>query len=405
MSCLMAVARKEFRHVLRDPYVLGGVLVGTVLLLVLISWAVSADIEGIPIALYDGDLTPASRAYVRRFVNEPFFHVARWASSAEEARAHLRANRVRGVIIVQAGFAEALQQGKSAPVQIIADGTEPSIAMQIAGQAEALSMAHAAALLAQRLEGAGVAVDEAASPLELRVRTLYNPTNRELNAFLPGMIGFVLALPAMYAGLSLVKEREEGSLESLLSTPIQRHQLIIGKAIPYLAMGLIDTLILTGVAVLLFGVPFRGSLVHLLLLSSLFLLCNIGLSMLIASMLRTQMAALIVNGLAMMVPLTQSGMITPLYTMTPDGRMQALMWPVTHYIVITRGLFLKGVGLEILMGHTLYLMASALILSGLAVWRFKKKLASRRWTTELRRRLKRATKQAGCWLQRSVQTA
>jgi ABC-type Na+ efflux pump permease subunit len=329
--------------VLRDPYVLGGVLVGTVLLLVLISWAVSADIEGIPIALYDGDLTPASRAYVRRFVNEPFFHVARWASSAEEARAHLRANRVRGVIIVQAGFAEALQQGKSAPVQIIADGTEPSIAMQIAGQAEALSMAHAAALLAQRLEGAGVAVDEAASPLELRVRTLYNPTKRELNAFLPGMIGFVLALPAMYAGLSLVKEREEGSLESLLSTPIQRHQLIIGKAIPYLAMGLIDTLILTGVAVLLFGVPFRGSLVHLLLLSSLFLLCNIGLSMLIASMLRTQMAALIVNGLAMMVPLTQSGMITPLYTMTPDGRMQALMWPVTHYIVITRGSWCRAV--------------------------------------------------------------
>lgn len=404
MSCLIAVVRKEFRHVLRDPYALGGVLVGTVLLLVLISWAVSADIEQIPIAIYDGDLTPASRAYVRRFLNEPFFHVAHWTSSAEAARDDLRANRVRGVIIVQAGFAEALQQGKPAPVQIIADGTEPTIAVQIASQAEALSMAYAADLLEQRLEGIGLAVDDVASLLELRVRTLYNPTNRELNAFLPGMIGFVLALPAMYAGLSLVKEREDGSLESLFSTPILRHQLIFGKAVPYVAMGLLDTLILTSVAVFLFGVPFRGSLAHLVLLSTLFLLSNIGLSLLIASMLRTQMAVLIVNGLAMMVPLTQSGMITPLYAMTPDGRMQALMWPVTHYIVITRGLFLKGIGLEILMGHALYLIASGLVLSGLAVWRFKKKLAHRRWTIELQRRLRRATAQAGCWLQRRVQT-
>ena len=405
MNSLMAVVRKEFRHVLRDPYVLGGVLLGTVLLLVLISWAVSADIEQIPIAIYDGDHTPASRAYLQRFLNEQFFHAAAWTSSAEDAREQLLANRVRGAVIVQAGFAKALQQGKLAPVQILADGTEPTIALQIAGQAEELSMAQTADLLEQRVEGVGLTVDDVAPPLEMRVRTLYNPTNRELNAFLPGMIGFVLALPAMYAGLSLVKEREEGSLESLLTTPILRHQLIIGKAIPYLAIGVLDTLILTGVAVLVFRVPFRGSLIHLLLLTTLFLLSNIGLSMLIASMLRTQMAVLIVNGLAMMVPLTQSGMITPLYTMSPDGRLQALMWPVTHYVAITRGLFLKGVGLQILMGHALYLMASGLTLSGLAVWRFKKKLSRKRWAIDFRRHLPRAAEQAGRWLRRRVRTA
>jgi ABC-2 type transport system permease protein len=405
MSCLMAVVRKEFRHVLRDPYVLGGVLLGTVLLLVLISWAVSADIEQIAIAIYDGDLTPASRAYVQRFLNESFFHVARWTFSAEEARDLLRADRVRGVVIVQAGFAEALQQGQQASIQIIADGTEPNIAMQIAGQAEALSTAHSAALLEQRLARKGVAGDEAVAPLELRVRTLYNPTNREIDTFLPGMIGFVLTLPAMYAGLSLVREREKGSLESLLSTPILRHELIIGKAIPYLLMGLLDTLILTGVAVFLFGVPFRGSLIHLMLLSAFFLLSNIGVSLLVASVLRSQMAVLIINGLIMMVPLTQSGMVTPLYTMTPDGRVQALMWPVTHYIVITRGLFLKGVGLEILMGHALYLIASGMLLSGLAVWRFKKKLGRVPWTRRLLHRIRLTTADVGCWLGRCVQTA
>lgn len=405
MTGFLAVVRKEFRHVLRDPYVLGGVVLGTVLLLVLISCAVSADIEHIPVAVYDGDLTSESRAYVQRFVNEEFFDVAHWALSAAEARELLRANRVRGVIIFQAGFAEALQRGERAPVQIIVDGTEPNIAMQIASHAEALSVRHSVDLLKQRMERAGVAVDEMASPLEFRVRTLYNPENRELNALLPGMIGFVMALPAMYAGLSLVKEREQGSLESLLSTPIRRCQLIIGKAVPYLAIGLVDTLILTAVGVFLFDVPFRGRLSHLMLLSALFLLSNIGVSLVIASMLRTQMAALIVNGLVMMVPLTQSGIVTPLYTMTPDGQMQALMWPVTHYVVIARGLFLKGAGLEILMDHALYLLASGLVLSGFAVWRFKKKLGREPPTRKLLRRIRQGTAQAGYWLRHKVEAA
>lgn len=405
MAGFLAVMRKEFRHVLRDPYVLGGVVLGTVLLLVLISCAVSADIEHIPVAVYDGDLTSESRAYVQRFVNEEFFDVAHWALSAAEARELLRANRVRGVIIFQAGFAEALQRGERAAVQIIVDGTEPNIATQIASHAEALSVRHSVDLLKQRMERAGVAVDEMASPLEFRVRTLYNPENRELNALLPGMIGFVMTLPAMYAGLSLVKEREQGSLESLLSTPIRRCQLIVGKAVPYLLIGLVDTLILTAVGVFLFDVPFRGRLSHLILLSALFLLSNIGVSLVIASMLRTQMAALIVNGLVMMVPLTQSGIVTPLYTMTPDGQMQALMWPVTHYVVIARGLFLKGAGLEILMDHALYLLASGLVLSGFAVWRFKKKLGREPWTSRLLRRIRQGTAQAGYWLRHKVEAA
>jgi ABC-2 type transport system permease protein len=219
------------------------------------------------------------------------------------------------------------------------------------------------------------------------------------------MVGFVMMLPALYAGLSLVREREKGSLESLLSTPIRPWQLIIGKGIPYLVIGLLDTLILTAAGVLLFNVPFRGRLSHMMLFSTLYLLSNIGVSMVIASMLRTQMAALIVNGLVMMVPLSQSGIVTPLYTMTPDGRTQALMWPVTHYVVIARGLFLKGAGLETLGGHALYLLVSGLMLSGLAIWRFKKKLGREFWTRRLLRRIRHATSHAGYWLQQKAQAA
>jgi ABC-2 type transport system permease protein len=366
--------RKEFRHVLRDPWALAGTTLGTVVLMILLSYAISADIEHIPIAVMDGDRTPQSRAYVQCFINDAFFDVHYWAHSHEEAVESVRADRVKGAIVIPAGFAEALQQGKLAPVQIIADGTEPNIALQIAGNVEALSGGYSVDLLVQRLERAGMDA-EGASPLEFRVRTLYNPDLREINAFLPGLMAIVLAFPALSAALSLVREREQGSLESLVSTPIRRVQFLAGKAAPYLIIGLLDILVLTGTGVFFFDVPFRGHLADLVLLSTFFLLANLGIGLLISSVLRTQMAALIVGGLMFMMPLTQSGLVAPLYTLPPDAQMQAMIWPATHYIIIARSIFLKGVGVQALMFHGLFLLALALLLNGLALWRFRKKVA------------------------------
>jgi ABC-2 type transport system permease protein len=206
------------------------------------------------------------------------------------------------------------------------------------------------------------------------VRTLYNPELRELNSFLPGLISIVLAFPALSAALSLVREREQGSLEGLMSTPIRRYQLLAGKAMPYLLLGLLDIFILTGTGIFLFDVPFRGRLADLVVLSSLFLLANLGIGLLISSVLRTQMAALIVGGLVFMMPLSQSGLATPLYAMPPDAQMQAMIWPATHYIIIARGIFLKGIGVQALIFHGLFLLISGLVLNGLAMWRFRKKL-------------------------------
>jgi ABC-type Na+ efflux pump permease subunit len=375
MRALLAVTRKEFQHVLRDPYTLTGVTVGAVLLMVIMACAVSADIEYIPIAVMDGDHSPHSRAYLQHFVNDTFFDVQHWARSDAEAREWVRAGRVRGAVIVPAGFAAAVRQGEQAPVQIVADGTEPNIALRIVGNAEALSAGFSVALLEQHLARVGAPTGGAAPPLEFRVRTLYNPDLRELNSFLPAMTSIVLAFPALYAGLSLVREKEQGSLEGLLSTPIRRHQLLIGKAVPYLLIGLLDIFVLTWVSVLIFDLPFQGRLIDLVLLSSLFLLANVGIGLLISTFLRNQMATLIVGGLIFMLPLSQSGLITPLYAMTPDARLQALIWPATHYIIIARGIFLKGASTRDLATHGLSLLVAGLLLNALAMWRFKKKLA------------------------------
>jgi ABC-2 type transport system permease protein len=374
MSGFLAVMRKEFRHVLRDPWMLAWATLGTVLLMVLMSYAISADIEHIPITVYDGDLSFQSRAYVQRFINDKFFDVRYRAQSDAQAREWVRLDRVKGAVIIPVGFAEAIQQGEQASVQIVADGTEPNIALQITGNAEALSASFSVELLEQRLTRAGLAAGSEVLPLEFRVRTLYNPELRELNSFLPGIMAIVLAFPAISAALSLVREREQGSLEGLLSTPIRRFQLLAGKAVPYLLIGLLDILILTWTGMLLFDVPFRGRLIDLVLLSGLFLLANLGVGLLLASLLRTQMATLIVGALVFMMPLTQSGLVAPLYTLSPDAQMQAMIWPATHYIIIARALFLKGSGTQALMFHGLFLLASGLVLNGVALLRFKSKL-------------------------------
>jgi ABC-2 type transport system permease protein len=375
MSGFLAIVRKEFRHVLRDPYSLVGTTLGTVLVMVLMSFAMSADIEHIPIAVYDASHTPQSRAYVQRFVNDEFFDVQGWARSSEEARRWVWTDRVKGAIIIPADFATALQAGEPARVQVVADGTEPNIALQITGNVEALSSGYSIELIEQQLSRAGYDEESSAAPLDFRVRTLYNPELRELNTFLPGLMSIVLAFPALYAGLSLVREREQGSLEGLLSTPVRRYQLLAGKAVPYLLIGLLDILVLTGTGLLLFDVPFRGNLFDLMVLSALFLLANIGVGLLVASLLRSQMATLIVGGLLFMLPLTQSGLITPLYSMSADARVQALAWPATHYIIIARSIFLKGVGIPALTFHALFLLGSGLLLSGLAILIFRKKIA------------------------------
>jgi ABC-2 type transport system permease protein len=376
MRGFLSVTRKEFRHMLRDPWALATVTVGAMLLMVLLAYTLSADIEHVPVAVLDGDRSPQSRAYLERFANDEFFDLKYWVASHEEAYKWVESGRARAAIIIPPGFAQATQQGERAPIQFVVDGTEPNTAHQILGNAEALSASFSAELLEGRLSRAGLAVDHESLPLEFRMRALYNPDLKEINSILPGLMAIVLAMPALSAALSLAREKEQGSLEGLMVTPIRRYQLLAGKIVPYLLIGLVDIFFFTLIGLITFGVPFRGYLVDLVFFSGLFLLANMGISLLISSLVGTQMAALLIAGLIFtMPPINESGIFYPLYAMPPDARMQALLWPATHYVIIARGIFLKGTGMQVLMRHGLFLLASGLLLNSLAVWRLKKKLA------------------------------
>ena len=375
MGCLFSVIRKEFRHMIRDPWTLAGVTVGAALLLLLMAFTFSADIEHVPLAIWDADRTPQSRAYLQRFANDPFFDLTSWAGSYDQARRWVESSQVRAALIIPAGFAEATLQGKGVAVQIIIDGTEPNTTHQILGNAEALSARYTVDLLEQHLASSGRATGQNRFPLEFRIKPLYNPDLAEINSILPGLMAVVLAMPALAAALSVVREKEQGSLEGLMATPIRRYQLLIGKVIPYLVVGLLDIFFFTLLGMVVFGVPFRGRLTDLVLLSTLFLVANFGIGLLVASLVRTQMAALIVAGLIFILPsINESGIFYPLYGMSPEARLEAMMWPATHYVIIARGIFLKGVGLPVLATSGLYLLAIGAVLNSLATWRLKKKL-------------------------------
>jgi ABC-2 type transport system permease protein len=367
MTRLIAVTRNEFRHMFRDPWLLTTVTVGAVLLIMLMSYTLSVDIEHVPVAVVDNDRSSQSRAYLQGFLNDAFFDVKYWDQDPDEARERVRLGQAHGAMIIPAGFGEAILGGKEASVQIIVDGAESNVAAQILGNAKSLSANHSIELLEQQLGRMG---------FELRTRAMYNPDLKEINSILPALMALALSMPTISAALSLAREKEEGTLESLIATPIRRHQLLAGKMIPYLLVGLLDVLLFVGIGLIAYGVPFRGHLADLVLFSGLFLLANLGISMLISSLVRTQMAALVIAGFILTLPvINESGLFHPLYAMPPDARMQALFWPATHYVTITRGIFLKGVGARVLLPDGLFLLALGLVLNGLAVWRFKKKMS------------------------------
>ena len=376
MNRILSVMRNEFRHILRDPWLLTTITVGAVLLIVLMSYTLSADVEQVPMAVVDGDRSPQSRAYLQGFDSEEFFDLAYWSPSSEEALERVRLGEVHGAIIIPSGFANAILRGDKALVQIVVDGTEPNVAAQVLGNAKALSANYSIELLEQQLSRAGLGSGRDAHAFEFRTRALYNPNLEEINSILPGLMALSLSMPTISAALSLAREKEEGTLESLIATPIRRYQLLAGKVIPYMLVGLLDVLLFVGIGLVAYGVPFRGRLLDLIVFSGLFLLANLGISLLISSLVRTQMAALVIAGFLLTLPvINESGLFRPLYAMPPDARMQAMLWPATHYVTITRGIFLKGVGTRVLLQDGLFLLGVGLVLNGLAVWRFKKKLS------------------------------
>jgi len=371
----LSIMRKETWHILRDRRTFILVTISPVFLLLVFGYSMSVEIRNVAVGLLDYDQTALSRRYRDGLASTGDILIRYLPHDYAELESRLQARQVKAALVIPAGFERNLLAGHEASLQVIVDGTDPNTAnhaiAHIGGYTEGLALE----ILGEALERRGVDAGQLA-PIDLRMRTWYNPTLKAIIGWVPGLIAIVLAMPAVAATLALAAEKEKGTLEALISTPVRRSELLIGKLIPYVLSGLVSAGLCALVGIYWFGAPFRGSSLLYLLLSADFFLATLSISLLISVFVPSQQAAMVCALLIFLFPgFFMSGLFFPIASMPPAMKMEAYMMPTTHYLTITRGLFLKGLGLDSLWPFALALLVMGMLVTGIAILTFKKKLA------------------------------
>ena len=371
---LRAIVRKEINHIIRDRTTLILVLVTPTALLFLMAYALTVDIKHVPIAVLDYDQTPTSRAFVEQVTQGNDLDLYAQVNSLDEVNRLLVRGEVKAALVIGAAFERDLLTLRGMNLQVVIDGTEPKTGgfavERIGGQAEAF----AGELLAGQLQSLGITLSSL-QPITLSVRAMYNPGLKSRVDMVPGLISMVLGFPALSVALTLAHEREHGTLEQVLVTPVGRIEFLLGKMIPYVVVGLINVIVIPAIAQATFDIPFNGSFPLFFLLSTIFLLAILGMGMVVGVFMRTQPAALALSFLVIFFPgFFLTGIFFPIVAMPEEMRLEALALPGTHYAVITRGIFLPGVGLEVLWPYTVMLVGLGVAFTAVAVFFFRKKL-------------------------------
>jgi len=371
---IWAITRKEIQHIIRDRSTLFLVLATPTLLLLLMAYALTVDIEHVSIAVLDYDRSQTSIDFVQQITAGKDLDLYTQVNTQSEIEDLLMKGEIKAALIIAPGFSDQLSTLRGMPMQIIIDGTEPesgSFAVDhIAWRAEEfISQA-----LASQIESQGFSAD-ALTPIDLRVRTWFNPSLKPRNDLIPGLISMVLGFPALSVALTLAHEREHGTLEQLMATPIGRTELMIGKMVPYIIVGLTNVIVIPILAMLWFKVPFNGNFVLFFLLSAIFLFAMLSMGIVIGVFMRTQAAALALSFLLIFFPgFFLTGIFFPIVAMPEIMRLESLFLPGTHYAIITRGVFLPGVGMEVLWPNVVMLLILGFAFTGLAALFFRKKL-------------------------------
>ncbi len=366
-SALMAFMRKEVRHLLRDRPTLIILLVLPIAQLLLFGFAVRTDISQVRVALVAPDPDAVTAALRTRFEHSGRFQLLPPMTHPDSLDALFRAGQADVGVFLQPGLSSRLAAGIPTEVLVVADAVDPNTGTTMRNFATAIVRDWLAA------EGAGTA----AVRLELRPRMRFNPTLASVNLFVPGLIALILTMvTALMTALSLSREKERGTYEVLLVSPLHPWQIIVGKVLPYLVLAMANVVTVLLVAWLVFGVPFRGSLTLLLLTSMLFALVGLTLGVLIAAVTSSQLAAMLAALGGTMLPNTLlSGLIFPISSMPRPLQLLTNIVPARWFIEIVRGIMLKGIGLSLLWPHILILAVMLVVLLGLAISRTSVRLA------------------------------
>ena len=365
---LRAVARKEVQQLRRDRRSLALAFLLPGLLVVFFGYAITWDVEEIQTGVLDQDRTAQSRALLEAFGSSNSFRLVTRLGTSAEIGPLLDRKRIEIALVIPPGFAADLGAGRTAHVQAIVDGSDANTGTIILGYTQAIVASFAS----------NVALDGAhrAPPIQAASRVWYNEDLTSRNMIVPGLVAVIMAIiAAMLTSLTIAREWERGSMEQLASTPVSRLEVVLGKLLPYLGIGLVDVVVSTVLGVVLFEVPFRGDPLLLIGMSVLFLFGALGLGMFISAVARSQLLATQMAMLLTFLPsYLLSGFMFSIGVMPRALQALTVIVPARYFLVVTRGIFLKGIGLDVLWPQALLMLAFATAGVALAVRAFHKEL-------------------------------
>jgi ABC-2 type transport system permease protein len=372
---LWAVARKEALHIRRDPRSLGLAIGIPMLMLLAFGYALTLDVDRVPFVVWDQSGTAQSRDFVARFTATPYFAFRGSVTNYAELEREIDTRDAMLGLVIPSGFARDLDAGKPAPVQAVVDGSDSNTAGIVLGYAQGITLTFNRQLAIEQIRRRTGSTP--GTGLDLRTRVWFNPDLASRNFIVPGILAVIMGLiSALLTSLTVAREWETGTMEQLISTPVRPAELILGKLVPYLAIGLIDLVIAVLMAVYLFDVPLRGSVPLLFVVGTLFIVATLAQGIFISALARQQLLASQFAMVATFLPaFLLSGFAFAIANMPTVVRGITYVVPARYFVALVKGIFLRGVGLEVLWADALFLLVFATVMLVVAIARTRKHLS------------------------------
>lgn len=378
VNILKSFIAKEFRQILRDNRMKMMLFGAPVLMLVIFGYAVNTDVVNIRMAVLDSSRSSESRSFVEKFTSSGYFLYTAAVESPDNGAELLDRGDVDIFINIPYNFTENLKRGKQSQVQIIVDGSDSSRSSVILAYISQITSDYSGrfledkVMISMRNRGTGVAIS--AGGVVLEERSLFNPELKSRNFFLPGVLGLLVALiTIMMTSMSVVKERESGTIEQIIVSPVKPAEFVAGKTVPFAIVGFIDIIVITFVTIVWFRVPFNGSFLLLILCGGFYIICTLGVGLYISTISQTQQQAMLSTFLFFIPSIILSGFIFPIYAMPLFFRLITLINPMRYFIELIRAIFLKGIGVTLIWESMLALGILSVILLALSVRRVNRR--------------------------------
>jgi len=371
---LLTITKKEFIHIKRDKASLVMALVAPVMMLLIFGFAVNTDVNLVDLVVCDESRTPESRELVEKFNNSYYFRTYEMVDSSKQVEEYIDKGKVKVGLVIPADYARDLKRGQTTDIQVLVDGSDPTIARTAMSYSVILANNHSIKLKERNSKNALMPAGKAPG-INPKPLVLYNPTLESSKFNVPGVVGLILQnITIILTAFAMVRERERGTIEQLIMTPVTSLELILGKLIPYIVIGFYDFIIILLLSYLMFGVVIKGSLLLLILLGSIFLIGALAMGMLISTVAKSQLQVMQAAMLFILPSVLLSGFMFPREAMPKVIYAISCTFPITYFLEILRGIIVKGVGLNYLAGVTSILLLQISIIIIITMKKFKKTL-------------------------------